>query len=89
MKNIPKQFAEISLAPRASDLNSLNRTFNDLDNLNKILYSVLPGHLQNTCHIGAIDTDAETVVLFVSNQQSFHLVRNFNEAIFLSLVAVL
>lgn len=81
MKKNPRIFAEISLNPQTNDLNFLNRSFKDLDNLNKILREVLPHHLQSTCHIGAIDTDAETVVLFVSNQQSFHLIRNFNEAI--------
>lgn len=86
MKKNAKKFAEISLNSHAHDLNHLNKTFKNLDDLNKILREVLPHHLHNACHIGAIDTNAETVVLFVSNQQSFHLVRNFNEAILNALI---
>lgn len=82
MKLSTLQFSEIN----SNNLNYLHKAFKELDGLNKILKSILPLYLHNTCHIGAIDEDSEIVVLFVSNQQSFHLIRNFNEAILNALI---
>jgi hypothetical protein len=81
MKSGIKQFAEINSRSNADTLNSLNRTFNLLDSLNQILYQTIPLNLHNACHIGAVNMDEATVVLFATNQQAFHLIKNFSDLI--------
>lgn len=52
-----------------------------LDELNKILIPILPKHIAKLCHIGAIDTKKNLVVVFVHDQQVHHLVYNMAQAI--------
>jgi len=62
-------------------LANLRRTFAQLEVLNQILRKVLPANLTTTCHVGAIDYQKNTVVIFVSNQMAMHLLRNFTNDI--------
>jgi hypothetical protein len=61
--------------------NNLNTKFQKLDQLNKILQTILPINLKEFCHIGASDEKLETVVLFVANSNTFHLARNYSNNI--------
>ena len=70
------QFSEIKISTQLKDL---NKSFKILDTLNNILKQIIPPYLHNSCHIGAIDD--EVVVLFVSNQAAYHLLRNFSDII--------
>lgn len=75
------EFCNPSYSSNLDSLTQLKYNFRKLDQLNQILAKSLPEHLGNTCHVGAIDIVKSIVVIFVSNQQSFHLLRNLNNHI--------
>ena len=58
------------------NLKQFNSTYETLEELNQLLKSYLPPHLAKHCHIGAIDSDKNWVVLFVSEQQAYHTLHN-------------
>src|SRR3990167_3708086 len=83
MKNfntITQLYQKAETSPLTS-LTQLKSNFLKLDQLNQILANILPANLVGTCHVGAIDEEKNIVVLFISNQQSFHLLRNLNNHI--------
>ncbi len=58
------------------------KSCNYLSELNKLLPSMLPNECYiNLCHFGAINYDTKTIVLFVNNQQIFHIIRNLSNHI--------
>lgn len=61
--------------------NNLKDIFNQLNTLNIILAKTLPEHLVKFCRIGAIDQEQNCVILFITDQQAYHILRNFSEHI--------
>lgn len=56
------------------NLKDLSNKFAVLDELNKILDKFLPLNLKTHCHIGAIDTSKNLIILYVDNPAIRHLV---------------
>lgn len=76
-----KNSSEINLIEKLDNIGKFNQTFRILGKLNQILEQILPAHLKTNCHIGAIDERENIVVLYVTNQQLFHIIRNFSNTI--------
>lgn len=64
-----------------SELNYLRANCDKLDQLNKILQEIIPKHLVKHCHFGAIDIDKNILVLFISTQEAFIVLRHFSGVI--------
>jgi hypothetical protein len=69
------------ICERLPSLHNLSDTFNKLNELNLILAQILPEHLVKFCRIGSFDYDRNCPILFVTDQQAYHILRNFSEHI--------
>ena len=65
----------------ANTLSGFKSTFDYLSNLNHILHKYLPEHLAPLCHVGAIDQTKHIVVVYVSDQQILHIIKNLSETL--------
>ena len=70
-----------SIYDNASILSSVKNTCEYLDQLNQILHQSIPEHYQEMCHFGAVDTENNVAILFISEQQVFHILRTMSEHI--------
>ena len=61
--------------------NNLGNLFNQINTLNDILTKTLPLNLLPFCRIGSIDQNKNQVILFVTDQQAYHILRSFSEHI--------
>lgn len=77
----PKAYGEINLGEKLDNIGELNKTFRILNKLNQILEKTLPPNLSCNCHIGAIDRAENIAVLYITQQQLFHVIRNFSNKI--------
>ncbi|MCE3269363.1 MAG: hypothetical protein K0R49_1617 [Burkholderiales bacterium] len=62
-----------SVLEDARSLQDLSQKFSKLDELNQILHKILPEHLINHCHIGAVDNDKNLVILYLDNSTLKHI----------------
>ena len=69
------------ICKNSPSINNLNDTFEQINHLNAILTHTLPEHLLQFCRIGSIDYDKNHVILFITDQQAYHILRNFSEHI--------
>ncbi|MBY0378998.1 MAG: hypothetical protein K2P99_01210 [Burkholderiales bacterium] len=65
----------------AINLSSVKNTCEYLDQLNQILHQSIPEHYKELCHFGAVDTDNNIAILFISQPQVFHILRTMSEHI--------
>ena len=65
----------------AHTLSGFKSTFDYLSSLNQILRKYLPEHLADLCHVGAIDPAKHIAVIYVSNQQILHIIKNMSETL--------
>lgn len=75
-------------ASSVSEINDKSNPFGRVGNLlgiitelNKTLQLIIPQNLAKLCHIGAIDLNKSMVVIFVHDQQVYHLVYNIAQKI--------
>lgn len=61
--------------------NNLDDIFNQINKLNEILNKMLPLNLLPFCRIGSVDQNKNQVILFVTDQEAYHVLRNFSEHI--------
>jgi hypothetical protein len=63
-----------NLLENSRGLNYLAQKFAILDELNLILNKFLPPHLAPHCHIGAIDTEKNLVILYIDEPSIGHII---------------
>jgi hypothetical protein len=63
-----------SVLENAESLRDLSQAFSILDELNKILHKFLPAHLAKHCHIGAIDSEKNLVILYLGDSALGHII---------------
>lgn len=76
-----KAYGEVNLSEKLDNIGELNKTFGILNKLNQLLEKILPPNLSSNCHIGAIDQAENIAVLYITQQQLFHVIRNFSNNI--------
>ena len=76
-----KSYGDVNLGEKLDNIGGLNKTFRILNKLNQILEKILPPNLSGNCHIGAIDQAENIDVLYITQQQLFHVIRNFSNNI--------
>ncbi len=54
---------------------------NQLDEINHALYECIPEEYAQFCHFGSIDYNKNIIVLFILEQQIFHIMRSMNDHI--------
>ncbi|MCC2624637.1 MAG: hypothetical protein K0R14_510 [Burkholderiales bacterium] len=57
-------------------LQELSQILLVLDELNRILHSFLPGHLVDHCHVGAINSEKNLVIIYLANSSVRHIIEN-------------
>lgn len=58
----------------AASLKDFSQIFAILDELNRILHKFLPTHLTKHCHIGAIDSKKNLVILYLADPALNHII---------------
>lgn len=77
-----KKFKDIpGIYTKNKSFSSLKATCDYLDELNKILFTCIPEQYAKMCHFGAIDSEKNVAILFISEQQAFHILRTMSEHI--------
>jgi hypothetical protein len=77
-----KKFKDLgNICQNSKILSSIQNTCEYLDELNQILIKCIPPQYINLCHFGAVDIDRNIAILFVKEQQVFHILRTMSEHI--------
>jgi predicted double-glycine peptidase len=63
-----------SVLENAPSLRNVSQTFAILDELNRILHKFLPPHIAKNCHIGAIDTQKNLIILYLTDPAIGHII---------------
>lgn len=77
-----KKFKDLgNICQESKILSSIQNTWEYLDELNQILITCIPPQYTKLCHFGAVDNDRNIAILFVKDQQVFHILRTMSEHI--------
>ena len=59
----------------------IQNNFFTLLQINQVLSQLVPEHLIEYCHFGAIDNDKNHIILFILNNELHHILKNYSEHI--------
>ena len=77
-----KNFVDInSLYEKSKNLSNIKDRLEQLEQLNHVVLNLLPDTLRNECHVGAVDSDKNIVVIFAHQQQALFLLNNLSQHI--------
>ena len=77
-----KNFTDIgALYEKSKNLPDVKNKLEQLEQLNNALIHLLSNELQGKCHVGAIDSDKNIVVIFAHQQQALFLLNNLSQHI--------